>query len=166
VTGGRSGKGGGVPLYWLVAWPALFALWLVLAGTVSPSEIVAGAIATTLSVGTAEVIRKQGVIGFRPRARWLVRAARIPWRTVSDLALVIAALWRRAVLRRRVRGRFRAEPFPCAGDDPVAAARRALVTVGLSAPPNTYVVDLDHQHDRLVIHELVPSRGSVTDLLA
>jgi hypothetical protein len=50
-----------------------------------------------------------------------------------------------------------AVPFPHGpGDDPEAAARRALATVGLSVAPNTVVVGIDAATDELLVHQLVP----------
>jgi hypothetical protein len=158
-------RGGGFRPYWLIAWPLLFGLWLLLAGTVAVPELVAGAVAATLALAGGEVIRRLGLVRFGARLSWLPRALRLPGRTVADFGLLLAALWRRAVLRRPVRGRFRAVPFRWGGTDPRSVGRRALATLVLSAPPNSYVVDCVRAENRIVIHELVSTDAPSTEIL-
>ena len=54
-------------------------------------------------------------------------------------------------------GEYRDITFHPGGDDPVSAARRALVVLGVSLSPNTFVVAVDRERGLLRIHQLVPS---------
>jgi hypothetical protein len=95
-------------------------------------------------------------VRFRPDPQWILRAGRLPWRTVREFAALAVALGRSVTGRRRVSGRFVALPFRVGGNDSRSAARRAVFTVGASFAPNTYVVDFDRKGQRLLIHQLLP----------
>jgi Na+/H+ ion antiporter subunit len=129
---------------------------MLLVGTAAPSEIVAGVAAAAVAATAVEVIRRRGVVRFRPDPRWLGRAAGLPWQTLAEFGRLMAALWRALVLRRRVVGRFSEVPFRVGGNDSRSAARRAVFTAGASFAPNTYVVDFDRGKGTVLVHQLLP----------
>jgi multisubunit Na+/H+ antiporter MnhE subunit len=139
----------------LAVWAGLFGLWMLLAGSVAASEIVVGLLAAAIAAAAVEVVRRQGLVRFRPDPRWLLRVRFIPWRTVREFAMVTGALGR-SLLGRRVVGRFIAVDAPVRGSDGRSVARRALMAVGASVAPNSYVVDFDRQGGRIIVHQLVP----------
>jgi multisubunit Na+/H+ antiporter MnhE subunit len=141
---------------WLIAWALLFALWMALAGTLAPSEIVAGSAGAAIAATAVEVVRRQGLARFRPDPAWLRYLWRLPWRTLKEFGLVMGVLWRMVALRRRVGGRFVSLPFPVGGNDGRSSARRALFTAGASFAPNSYVVDFDRAEGRVLVHQLAP----------
>jgi hypothetical protein len=63
-------------------------------------------------------------------------------------------------LREEVDGAFRVIHFDAGGDDAHSVARRALVVAGVSLPPNSFVVSIDAERGRLLIHNLVPPAHS------
>lgn len=139
-----------------LAWLALLGLWLLLAGSLVVSELVAGAVAAGIGAFAFEVVRRRGLVRFHPRARWIARSWRLPFRVLAEAWMVSWALVSGLVRRRPVRGRFREVPFRARGTDPRSSARRTLVTLAGSLSANSYVVDLDTENDTLLIHELVP----------
>jgi multisubunit Na+/H+ antiporter MnhE subunit len=141
---------------WLTAWLLLFALWMLLAGTVAISEIVVGVVGAAIAATAVEVVRRQRLVRFRPDPRWLRYLWRVPWQTLKEFGLVMWTLWRVMVLRRRARGRFVALRFPVGGSDSRSAARRAVFTAGASFAPNTYVVDFERDEGVVVVHQLAP----------
>jgi multisubunit Na+/H+ antiporter MnhE subunit len=84
----------------------------------------------------------------------LVASVSIP-ELLAGTGLVLAALWRRAVLGRRVAGRFHVVPLDPGGEDPGSAARRGLLTVGHSLAPNTVVLGIDREQGLVLVHHLV-----------
>jgi multisubunit Na+/H+ antiporter MnhE subunit len=141
---------------WLAAWVLLFALWMLLAGTLALSEILVGMAAAAVAATAVEAVRRQGLVRFRPDPRWLLRAWRLPWRTVREFVSLSVALGRSLTARRRVSGRFVALPFRVGGNDSRSSARRAVLTFGASFAPNTYVVDFDRSEQRMLVHQLLP----------
>jgi hypothetical protein len=86
----------------------------------------------------------------------------VPVHIVTETVQLIVVLVRHATGRKRVRGAFVAVPFEHGpDDDPEAAARRALATVGLSLAPNTVVVGIDGRRDELLTHQLVPDASAL-----
>jgi multisubunit Na+/H+ antiporter MnhE subunit len=145
---------------WLVrlsTWAGLFLFWMLLVATLAPSEVAAGLVAATIGTVASEVVRRQRMGTFRPRLRWLLRTWRLPWLVLAEFGVVSLALWRHLIGRKRLRGTFRAVPFPSRADDPTGAARRAAATVGGSLAPNAYVVGFAEDADLMLVHELAPT---------
>lgn len=139
---------------WLTWFALLFALWLLLVGTVQDVELVAGLCAAALGAGAADLVRSLDLLRFGVEWRWL----RLGWkplaRVVPDFFLVIAALV------RRPQGRFRTIEFPTGGERAVDAGRRAFVVLAASLAPNRLAVDLDPESGDALVHELLPRRAS------
>jgi hypothetical protein len=141
----------------MIAWPAWFAsswaLWLVLAGSLSASELVTGAAVAAVAASVATAVRNPAV-----RARDLLAEAR---GAARGLLPVPADVWRlvvvlgREIARRPSRGAFEVEAFDAGEDtDPRALARRALVPLGRSLSPNEYVVGIDADAGLMLVHRL------------
>lgn len=108
-------------------------------------------------------VRAQRIVAFRPQIRWLLAAPVVLVRAVADMGPLAAALWRRLVLRRDVRGGFRAVRFRHGGTGGEATARRVLTKLLASFSPNTYVLDVDEDQDVVLVHQLVPRPGRRRD---
>src|SRR4051812_48761492 len=108
-------------------------------------------------------VRAQRIVAFRPRVRWLLAAPLVLMRAVADTSALAAALWRRLVLRRDVRGGFRTVRFRHGGTGGEATARRVVTKLLASFSPNTYVLDVDEDHDVVLVHQLAPRRGHRRD---
>ncbi len=141
---------------WL-AWSIFFtALYLLLVGTTVLPEVVAGAL--TAAFASAIMVRagREERVTLTPDLpRSLALLCRLPSRVVVDSGLVFVALWRQVVRREQIEGEFFLVPFHAGGDDPHARARCALVVIGLSLPPNSYVVSVDAVAGHLIVHQLV-----------
>ena len=147
-------------LAWLIWWVPLFWLWFVLVGAWDAEEVVAAAIAASVAATLAEVARRR--TGFAPR---------IPLRLVADLpkalgmvfvdfGILVWALGASVVRRRVVRGEFVSREL--AGGSAVARSvgARAWTVLVAAFSPNAYVVDLDPETRRVLLHDLVPNRAS------
>jgi multisubunit Na+/H+ antiporter MnhE subunit len=142
-------------------------LWVLLTSTFRGSELVAGAIAAAVTAAAVAAVRGRERFGFRPRLRWVRRGLFVPMGIVVETWQLTVALVRHATGRRRVRGAFVAIPFEHGpDDDPEAAARRALVTLGLSMTPNTVVVGIDADRDEILAHQLLPDPRRVAGVVA
>jgi multisubunit Na+/H+ antiporter MnhE subunit len=139
---------------------ALVALWLALTTTLDVQELVAGALAAAVAAVTAELVRAQGLVRFRPMPRWLVRSRILPRRVLSDSVLLGRVLFRHALRREVASGAFRALGFDPGGDDARSATRRALVIAAISLTPNTIVVGIDRNERLILVHQLAPSRDA------
>jgi hypothetical protein len=97
--------------HWFTGWIALVLLWQLFVNTFALPEVLAGLVAAAIAATAAEVVRGQGLIHFRPRLRWLVRARRLPLAVIVDCRVVMGVLWRRLVRREPVKGVFTASPL-------------------------------------------------------
>jgi hypothetical protein len=142
---------------WLAWFVALNALWLVLISAWVPAEEILGLFASAIGATAAEAVREQGLTRFKPRVAWLWQARVLPWRAVTESAVVLAALARHTIGRKPVRGSFRVRHISLPDDPDEQAAKRALATVAESFASNSYVLAIDNRAGLIVTHELVSS---------
>ena len=145
------------PDIWLAWGCVCFLFWLALTTTFDPAEVAAGVVASALAATGAELVRATCLIGFRPRAAWILRAPRVVLRIFGETIVVVQALLSHVAGRREMRGAFRVLPLDPGADDPTSAARRAFLTTAVSATPNTYVVGIDRERRMMIVHQLVPA---------
>jgi len=153
-------------LPWLAWWAASMLLWLVLTTTVDKAEAIVGAGVAAIAATAGEVVRTRVRFGFRPRLRWFRHALRLPSSIAKDTWTVLVVLFDHVTGRKRVRGVWRSVPFHHGRDgDPVAGARRALVTAGVTTTPNSIVIGIDPDRDELFVHQLSSTREDLLHLL-
>jgi hypothetical protein len=142
----------------LLAWVALWWLWLLLAGEWNRDEWIAAAISASIATALTEVAcRRAGVRAHVPPGVVARSWSALPT-VFLDFGILMWALVR-GVLRREVpRGVFRRRASPARGHDPTAVGARAWVTIAAGLSPNAYVVELDSEH--VLLHDLVPFRPS------
>ena len=150
----------GTALFVLLWWLALFGWWLVLVGTNSGLELIAGACAGLLGALLALAVRRSGLLRYRFEARWLAKALKIPWRVLYETGAVFWARALNIVGLRRLSSRYRAFDFPAGGNDPTSRGRRAVAAATDSISPNTTPVDVDCERKAALRHELDPRRSS------
>src|SRR4051812_31901599 len=142
---------------WLVGTAALVLLWFLYAGKVNEQEALIGAAGILLTVLALISISREHFAPFAPRGRWLAQAAKLPWQVVKDTASVLSALPRGLSAGDKPVGKFSSAPFPAGGADAESSAKRALA-VGLSSfPPNSILLDVEREENKIVYHELVPT---------
>lgn len=143
--------------FWAGWWLGFIPLYLLLAGSLSWQEIVAGIVVASLAALAVTATRHAGRLHFRPRLRWISYFRHLPGRVLADCVLVTAALARTLLRRQNIEGAFRTIPFDPGGDDAESAARRALVVGAACLAPNSYIVAVDAEGKQLLLHQLVPS---------
>jgi hypothetical protein len=150
----------GTALFVLLWWIALFGWWIVLVGTNSGLELLAGACAGLLGALLAFAVRRRGLLRYRFQARWLAKVLKVPWRIVHETGAVFLALALNLVGLRRLSSRYRAFDFPAGRNDPTSRGRRAVAVAADSISPNTTPVDVDCDRGVALRHELDPKRSS------
>jgi len=135
----------------------LLALYLALCGQATISEVAAGAVTAALAAGLLQLIRRCSGHRFEPRWGWYVLFLKRVWlRSLTDCAILLVPLWRRALHRDPIQGEMLEVPFAPGGADPRSAARRALVLAGVTVAPNTLAIRIDSRRSLLQVHRLVP----------
>jgi len=152
---------------WGARWLFLALLWLALADSRAPAELIAAAVAAALGASLASLIpRPGGPRTMRTTARLLrlgpVRLGRPLVRLVIDNKLLAEALLRR-LRGKHVKGAFRIAQLPSdAGLR--SAAGRVAIEAWASLAPNRYVIGIDEETGTALVHELMPSDFPFTPL--
>lgn len=147
--------------YTLFCWAG----WLLLVRSTESAELITGAAAALLAAAIVAGSRDlSGVAGVGPILDWSRRLPALPWQIVLGLARVFGTLRHPGHLHRRGVGRMTAIPLPASGMDPTSVARRALAVWELSLAPDQYVVCVERESGRMVVHQLppLPSVGEAT----
>jgi hypothetical protein len=150
----------GTALFLLLWWLALFGWWVVLVGTNSGLELLAGACAALLGALLALALRRAGLLRYRFEGRWLAKTLKVPWRIVYEIGVIFWALALHLAGLRRLSGRYRAFDFPAGGNDPTSRGRRALAVEADAVSPNSMPVDVDTERGVALRHDLDPRRAS------
>jgi hypothetical protein len=136
--------------------PALFVLYVLLAGQASTDEIVAAVLTTAAATVFSRAQRGLSDRGFHilhlPLARMALGAATS---LITDTARVSRHLAR---LHPRP-GRLERNAIPFGGDTPGDAGRRALETLRTSIAPNSFVVAMLGGRAERIVHRLSTRAG-------
>jgi multisubunit Na+/H+ antiporter MnhE subunit len=120
------------------------------------SELIAAAIAAAIGVISGLVILRIIPACFEPRLRELAHIYRLPVMIAQDSWLLLKCLLRE-MLRRPLRSSFAITQFGTRQDRCRAAAQRALAILFISTTPNSIVLDIDHEENRLFFHQAEPA---------
>lgn len=133
-----------------------YAIYLLYASTLAPTELVAGIGAAVVSAIAASVFGAMGIVQFRPRFRDLVECWRIPWYAVEGTVELFRALARQLFTSKGADSLVRAVPFAVGeDDDPKAMARRALAVAYTTMTPNFVVFGITHNQALLLYHQVL-----------
>lgn len=118
---------------------------------------------SVLGATAADLIITRGELRFRPRARWLARAHRLPGAVLADTWLLAVVLVKRLTGRPLPSSRYEGVAFETHDEDESAIARRALAEAAASVAPNVYSLGIDREEEVLVVHQLVERDGIAED---
>ena len=146
---------------WLLWWIGWLGLWMLLVADTSDVEWIAGACAATLAATLSEAAR--AAAGVYPRMPLAVvrKGIWIPIAVLADFGVLTHALVRALARREAISGRYVVRPFdPGARTTPAGIAKRAWTIYLAGFSPNAYLVDVDIDENRVLLHDLVPWRRS------
>ncbi len=131
--------------------------WLLVDTTSSP-ELIAGAVAALIAAVAYSAAHLEPTESATAPANWPAVVVRELAKVPSGIVVVCAEVLRQAVAPRKPRGVLEEEPFFAGRGRPHDLGRRALAEAARSFAPNTIVIGVDPDHDRLLIHRLGPRR--------
>jgi Na+/H+ ion antiporter subunit len=147
-------------LAWAVWWVALFWLWLLLVGEWNGEEWVAAAVAATVSATLAEFSRIRTGFGARPPASAISDVPQLLLMVVVDFGIVVWALLLSVARRSVVRGELVSRELERGSRAARGSGPRAWTALAASYSPNSYVIDIDPETRRVLLHDLVVHRKS------
>lgn len=149
--------------FWLLEWVFAAAIWMLLVDTSKLPEVAAGAFVATVAATWMELVRGQRIARLSIHPGFIAPAWRPLLGAVRDIGRLTLAVLRQLVEREPVRGRVVAIPFAHGADEPRDNGRRAAAQALGSLAPNTIVIGVDPDGDRLIAHQLVLT-GAPEDL--
>lgn len=138
-------------LPWLGWWLALFWLWLLLVGKWNREQVVAAAIAAAIAGTGAEFARARTAFAAPLPLRSLADLPEALGMVVADFGILVWALLASAGRRRVVRGELVSRELP---------SETAWTVFVATFSPNAFVVDVDPEEQRVLLHDLVRHRRS------
>jgi multisubunit Na+/H+ antiporter MnhE subunit len=147
----------------IAEWIAGTVVYLILAGKFAADEAVAAGLTGLCTALVLHGLRAEvrSRYEFRPSWIWLLMK-RIPLRALMDSVTVLKLAFFSLFSRSPIEGELIPVPFDAGGDDGESRARRALVAIGVTFPPNTLAVVIDRENGTLLIHRLQES-GAIPD---
>ncbi len=144
-----------------IAWALLAGIYLVLVGQASATEVVAALLTGLVAALLSVAVRRTGKRRFRFRGvPWSLVLGRPALLLVSDTARVGAVLVRAVLHGPRIHGATVRQAFARGGEDARDAARRGLVTLGVSLTPNSYVLRILDERNEIRLHRLAERKPS------
>lgn len=139
---------------WLAWWVSLLALWFLLAGALNWIELVGGAVAAGLGVAAAVVVRDRLGAPVSAEVEWLRALRPVPARVLRDWLELGRTLASR-LTRRPSRSALRELPYAPGRQGAPERSRSALTVFAGSIAPNAFVVTIDREARRALVHVLV-----------
>jgi len=133
---------------------ALFmVVWLLFVCSLATAEIIVGAGASLVAVIALESLKRAEPLCFRPPVRALVDSWRVIGAILEGNWVLFTVLARRIAGKRGQSG-FELITFRAITSDDVAAAKRALVILYLTLPPNFLVIGIDRKTRKMLFHQV------------
>ena len=145
---------------WVAWWFALFWLWLLLAGEWNREQLVAAAIAAMIAAFAAEFARSRTGLAAPLPLRVLAELPQALGMVVVDFGILTWALLVGVARRRITRGELVSRELPRGSWVTQGAGPRAWTVLLASYSPNAFVVDVDLERRRVLLHDLVRNRRS------
>lgn len=142
-------------LPWLGWWLGLFWLWLLLVGEWNREQVVAAAIAATIAASVAELGRMRTGLSAPLPVRLLAAVPQALGMVFVDFGILARALLAGIVRRRVVRGELVTRERARGSWVTEGAGPRAWTVLVASFSPNAYVIDVDPEKRRVLLHDLV-----------
>jgi hypothetical protein len=143
---------------------AFFALWLLLVDATDLPNLLTGAVCAIAAAGLATVVHSLRSVHARVRPLMLRRAYRPFLLLLTDTGRVMGALFAHLVLRRQIRGSFRAARYRARGEGSDDVGRRVLSEWAASLAANRYSIGIDRERNLMLVHEMVEAGGPLDPL--
>jgi hypothetical protein len=147
-------------LPWVAWWVVLFWLWLLLVGEWNREQLVAAAIAATIAAFAAEFARSRTGFAAPLPVRVLADVPQALLMVVVDFGILAWALLVGVARRRITRGELVSRELPRGSWVTQGTGPRAWTVLVASYSPNAYVVDVDLEARRVLLHDLIRYRRS------
>lgn len=137
-------------------WVFFWLLWWALSAPADPWNLAFGGLVAGLAAALLEAARGADPSRFRLRSIPPRLILRLPRALLRDAWSLTRRLQASLLAGEEREGAFRTVPFEENGTDASSASDRALITFAISLLPNTFVLGIDRDEGRILVHELLP----------
>ena len=137
----------------IIEFVVFLVVWLLFVCSLAPPEIIAGAGASLAAVVALESLKRAEPLRFRPPVRALIDSWRIIGPILEGNWVLITVLAHRIAGKRKQSG-FELITFRAIASDDVSAAKRALIILYLTLPPNFLVIGIDRRTRKMLFHQV------------
>ena len=142
---------------WAVVVALMAAEWILLVAAIKWHEMMVGAASIAASVIFLYSVNRSEKQRFDFEWSDVATGWRVPGYLISDLSQITVALFRDLLQEGKVGSLYRVCDFRTAKASPRLVARRVLATAYTSATPNSIVIGIDYDQNRLLLHQVVRS---------
>jgi multisubunit Na+/H+ antiporter MnhE subunit len=152
----RKKKGSGLPtgLGTVMTVAFLAGGWILLVAGAKPHELVVGAVSVSVAALFHYQVKRSETLDLRFRVADVATGWRVPGYLAMDVWVVTRILLLHLLRIERAGSHYRVWHFKTSRESPVQAARGVLATVYTSATPNSIVVGIDFDQQRILIHQM------------
>ena len=139
-----------------VEWVFLLVLWMLFVSQWKKDELLIGIGAAFLGAVADAIVKAEGFGQFSPKPKWVLLIFWVPYYVAKGVWATLKAFCAE-LFGHSPDSRFVAKGYkPAKSQDATSAAKRALATAYLTIPPNSIIVGIDSEHERVLMHEIVP----------
>lgn len=136
-----------------VQYTVFIVLWLFFSAQLSAVEVLAGLLASAITLFGLQAALRALPLCFQPKLRWFSGVWQLPGLIAKDLWILVCYLTRR-IARQAVAASMELEPFNAKGNDCRASAQRALGVLFMSITPNAIAIHIERAHCVMLFHQL------------
>jgi hypothetical protein len=129
--------------------------WILLVAGVRKDEMIVGAVAVSFAAAFLCLILRSQKIELNFTIRDAFTVWRVPWYILSNTFTLCCVLMRDFLEVRHAGSYYRVSGFKTSKTDPTLVARRVLATVYTSVSPNSIVIGIDYDQNRLLLHQVI-----------
>ncbi|HEX4650348.1 MAG TPA: Na+/H+ antiporter subunit E [Granulicella sp.] len=137
--------------------------WILLVAGTKPHELIVGAVSVSAAALFLYQVKRSEKLELRFRLADVTTGWRVPGYLAVDIWVITKILVLDLLRIKRTGSHYRVWGFKTSKKSPVLAARRVLATLYTTTTPNSIVVGIDYERQRILIHQMERSRLTATE---
>jgi multisubunit Na+/H+ antiporter MnhE subunit len=128
--------------------------WILLVAGAPCHEMIVGVVVVTVSSFFLTNVNQMSTLDLDFRVSDVAKGWRVPWDVIRDCYTITAVLVRDLFTSRNSGSFYRVCVFKTSEYDPRLIARRVLATLYTTTSPNSIVIGIDFNQNRMLFHQL------------
>ena len=136
--------------------------WILLVAGIKPHEMLVGTVAVLAAALFLCVILRSQTIAFNFLLSDICAVWRVPWYILTNTYTLCDVLAKDLFGLEKAGSYYRVSRFQTSKKDPTLVARRVLATAYTTVSPNSIVIGIDCEQNRLLLHQV--KRDEVSEM--